>query len=110
MRKQRRRSASRIVQSLFFINPKFQASSHLLWLYRLVCVGPGQKPKRWFSHDAAHLVSVEYVYTVCARNAKKESFSVLTDQICIGFVPKGPNQEMQCNYYATQVYDALFLL
>ena len=25
---------------------KFQASSHLLWLYSLVCVGPGQKPQR----------------------------------------------------------------
>ena len=57
MRKQRPRSASqllavtaklisafvfatRIVQFLFFINPKFQASSHLLWLHSLVCVGP----------------------------------------------------------------------
>ena len=53
MQKQRRRSAVRkhstfvfatkIVQSVFFLNPKFQASSHLLWLYRLFCVGPGQK-------------------------------------------------------------------
>ena len=33
-----------IVQSLYYLNPKFQASSHLLWLYRLVCVGPGRKP------------------------------------------------------------------
>ena len=36
--------ATRIVQSLF-LNPKFQASSHLLCLYSPVCVGPGQKPK-----------------------------------------------------------------
>ena len=35
-----------IVQSLYFLNPKFQASSHLLWLYSLVCVGPGRKPRR----------------------------------------------------------------
>ena len=28
------------------LNPKFQASSHLLWLYSLVCVGPGRKPRR----------------------------------------------------------------
>ena len=34
------------VQSLFFLNPKFQASSHLLWLYSPVCVGPGRKPQR----------------------------------------------------------------
>ena len=35
-----------IEQSLFYLNPKFQASSHLLWLYRPVCVGPGRKPRR----------------------------------------------------------------
>ena len=28
--------ATRIVQSLCFLNPKFQVSSHLLWLYSLV--------------------------------------------------------------------------
>ena len=50
MRKQRRRSASRfatrLVQSLYFLIPKFQASSHLLWLYSLVCDRPGWKPRR----------------------------------------------------------------
>ena len=58
MRKQRRRSAvtaklisafvfaTRIVQSLFYLNPKFQASSHLVRLYIPVCVGPGRKPRR----------------------------------------------------------------
>ena len=57
MRKQRRRSASqkpisafvfvtRIVQFLFFVNPKFLASSLLLNLYRPVCVRPGRKPRR----------------------------------------------------------------
>ena len=38
--------ATRIVQSLYFLNPKFRASSHLLWLYSPVCVGPGRKPRR----------------------------------------------------------------
>ena len=38
--------ATRIVQSLCFLNPKFQVSSHLLWLYSLVCVGPRRKPRR----------------------------------------------------------------
>ena len=38
--------ATRIVQSLFYLNPKFQASCHLLWLYSPVCVGPGRKPRR----------------------------------------------------------------
>ena len=45
--------ATKKVQSLYFLNLKFQASSHLLLLYSLVCVGPGRKPERWFSHDAA---------------------------------------------------------
>ena len=31
---------------LSFLNPKFQASSHLMWLYSPVCVGPGQKPPK----------------------------------------------------------------
>ena len=34
------------MQSLFFLNPKIQASSHILWLYSPVCVGPGRKPRR----------------------------------------------------------------
>ena len=45
-----------IVQSLYFLNPKFQASSNLLWLYlRPVCVGPGRTPEDRFSHDATQI-------------------------------------------------------
>ena len=48
--------ATWIVQSLFFLNPKFQASSHLLWLYSPVCVGPQVgNPEDWFSHNEAHI-------------------------------------------------------
>ena len=35
-----------IVQSLYYLNPKFRASSYLLWLHSLVCVGPVRKPRR----------------------------------------------------------------
>ena len=46
-----------------FLNPKFQASSYLLWLYSSVCVGPVRKPCSWFSHEAAQIVvSVVVVY------------------------------------------------
>ena len=38
--------ATWIVQFLFYLNPKFQASGYLLWLYSPVCVGPGRKPRR----------------------------------------------------------------
>ena len=44
--------ATQIVQSLYFLNPKFHASCHLLWMYSRVCVGPGRKPECWFFHDA----------------------------------------------------------
>ena len=37
--------ATRIVEFLFYLYTKFQASSFILSLYRLVCVGPGRKPK-----------------------------------------------------------------
>ena len=47
--------ATWIVQCLYFLNTKFQASSHLQWLYSLVCVRLGQNPYCWFSHVAAHI-------------------------------------------------------
>ena len=48
--------ATRIVQFLFYLNPKFQAPSFVLCLYRLVCVGPVRKQHSWFSHEAAQMV------------------------------------------------------
>ena len=45
--------AIRIVQSLYYLNPKFQASSHLLWLYSPVCVGPRRNPEDRLSHNEA---------------------------------------------------------
>ena len=38
--------AIQVVQFLVFLNQKFQASNHLLRLYRLICVRPGRKPQR----------------------------------------------------------------
>ena len=50
--------ATRIVQLLYFLNPKFRASSQLLCLYSSVFVEPVQKPHRWFSHKAAHINAI----------------------------------------------------
>ena len=47
--------ATRIVQFLFYLNPKFQASSSFLCLYKPVCVRPVRKPHCWLSHEAAHI-------------------------------------------------------
>ena len=49
--------ATRIVQPLFYLNPKFQAPSSFLCLYRSVCVGPVRKPHCWFSHETAPILS-----------------------------------------------------
>ena len=38
--------ATRIVQFLYFLSVKFQASSHLQQLHSPVCVRPGRKPRR----------------------------------------------------------------
>ena len=47
--------ATRILQSLYFLNQKFQTSSHPLWMYSLVSVGPGRKPQRpVFSQRGSH--------------------------------------------------------
>ena len=52
--------ATRIVQFLFYLNPKFQASSSFLCLYRLVCVKPVRKPHCWFFHEAAQ-ISIKFI-------------------------------------------------
>ena len=52
--------ATRIVQSLYFIYTKFQASSYLLSPYSPVYVGPGRKPRRpVFSERGSILNSAE---------------------------------------------------
>ena len=42
---------TRIVQYLYYLNTKFQASSHLQWLNSLAC----ENPHCWFSHNAAQI-------------------------------------------------------
>ena len=50
--------ATKILQSLYFLDPKFQASSHLMWLYSPVCMGPGRKLRRpVFSQRGSNLSS-----------------------------------------------------
>ena len=40
---------------LLILDPKFQASCHILWLYRPVCVRPDPKFQRPVCFDAAHV-------------------------------------------------------
>ena len=61
---------ARIVQFLFCLNPKFQASSFFLCLYRPVCVEPVRKRHCWFSHEAAQ-ISYEIIMTSKNNIGKK---------------------------------------
>ena len=55
---------TRIVQPLFLLNTKFQASSHLLWLHSPVCAGPGRKFRRQvFSRRGSNHVSFSVLQT-----------------------------------------------
>ena len=53
MQKQRHRSAV-FARSIYFLNTKFQAARHLMWLYSPVCVEPGRNHRDRFPHDTAH--------------------------------------------------------
>ena len=52
--------ATQIVHFLFYLNRKFQAPQCFLRLYRLVCVGPGQKLKLlFFSCEGPNICSTD---------------------------------------------------
>ena len=54
--------ATQIVQSLYCLNTKFQASRHVLWLYSLVCIGPGRKPRRpVFSQRGSNILNCHQI-------------------------------------------------
>ena len=53
-----------IVQSLYFIYTKFQASSHLLWLCSPVCVGPDQKHRRPVFSRGSHFSISVFLYDI----------------------------------------------
>ena len=72
--------ASYVVLSVYFLNPKFQASSHLLYLYSLVCVGPGRKPERLFSHDAAHIIMACVQTTKSDQSFHRQHDGNMSDQ------------------------------
>ena len=72
--------ATWIVQSLYFLNPKFQASSHLvwLWLHSLVCVGPGRKPWRPdFSERGSFGFIAGICFTVSIWHQKLKEFLMI---------------------------------
>ena len=68
----------RIVRSLYYRNPKFQASSHLLWLYSPVCVGTGLKPRRpVFSQRGSINICFGDSFALCACRQYLAKFHLL---------------------------------
>ena len=59
--------ATRIVQFLFFLNPKFQASSPL---YRPVCVRPGRKSRRPVFSRRGSIIKSEVIHTHITQSTK----------------------------------------
>ena len=63
--------ATRIVQPLYFLYTKFQASSHLVWFVSLVCVGPGRKSRRpVFSQRGSYYLHTQMVMSVPKLTSK----------------------------------------
>ena len=68
------------------VNSKFQASSHLLWLYSPVCVGPGRKPRRpVFSQRGSF-------QGIISESQRIPSFSAYYKEVtyysCVGFMSR----------------------
>ena len=51
--------ATRTVQVLLYLYPKFQDSSFILWMYRPFCVDLVGNPEGLFSRDEAHIQVLE---------------------------------------------------
>ena len=68
--------ATRIVQTLSFLNTKFQASSHFLRRRSLICVGPGRKPEDRFSDVAAPFMLLKTTLNHMSLVLGKPDFAV----------------------------------
>ena len=87
--------ATWIVQSIYFLNPKFQAYSHFLWLYSLVFVGPSRKPRRqvfpsYHSNDNASILDA------APKFFHSQSDKLLPKQEQLLSVPYEPCHEKTC--------------
>ena len=99
-----------IVQSLYFLNPKFQASSHLLWQYSPVCVIPGRKSRRTVfsqrgSYEPGHedIPLITYLVLVCLFGLRLyipvNNFSVMSHVRTFSWVEPvlGNTDELSCS-------------
>ena len=101
--------AIQIVQSHFLVNPKFQGSILLQWLYRPVCVRLCRKSRRpVFSRHGSKIIFVLYLnstvsrYTLIMLSIFSSMFNNCTDIVII-FI--NDNIHMIMNTYATKHTD-----
>ena len=69
--------STQIVQSLYVLNTKFEESSHFVWLYSLVCVGPGGEPLRPFFFKTRR---------ICLHHEQTTFVSISAEQFYIGCI------------------------
>ena len=106
--------ATQIVQSLYYLNPKFQASSHLLWLYSPVCVGPGQKPRTTvFSQRGSyvyvsHKLPADLVQSALCLYRHHASFACFTNVMI--FTACYEKKYVKLSVYDIQIVQQLFFL
>ena len=91
--------ATWLVHSLFFLNSKFQASNCLLWLYNLVCVAPGRKPRRPVLHMPRLIWAATWENRIFAyANTKTQISFAVTAKLISAFV------------FATWIVQSLYFL
>ena len=82
--------ATWIVQFLFFLNTKFQASGLLLLKHRMICVGPIRKPHCWLSHDEAQMSHWTSLYAwgvlICQMNSTTFCKKIYVRRKCRGLL------------------------
>ena len=68
----------------------FKASSHLLWLYSPVCVGPGRKPRRLvFSQRGS--------FQTGGKRLDSSIFKAVTDQRILSRIPSNARSHVRIN-------------
>ena len=93
-----------IEQFIYFLNPKFQASGHVLCLNSSISVGPVRKPHCYFSPDAAQsCLGFKLIFqrTICSMKILLSHNIFFTAFVCIryciGLVAKSYEHKFLCN-------------
>ena len=86
----------------YYLNPKFQASSHLLWLYRPVCVGPSRKPRRpVFSQRGSCIYYKIHSFYICIFSSPVELIVYRSSRrLCVRACVHTFKHEYLCNQLA----------